>query len=126
MRLLEREDYMVASDSIPLGSSPHPRAFGAFPRILGRLRHRHGSSLEQLVQRMTGNPARLFGLAGRGEIKPGNFADLVVFDADRIDDLATFEDPRIPPAGIRHVMVNGRLAVMDGNCTGALAGEAIP
>ena len=126
MQLLEREDYMVGSDSIPLGSSPHPRAFGAFPRILGRLRRRHGTPLEQLVQRMTANPARRFGLTGRGEIKPGNFADLVVFDADRIDDLATFEDPRVPPAGIRHVMVNGRLAVMDGNCTGVLAGEAIP
>ena len=126
MRLLERADYMVGSDSIPLGSSPHPRAFGAFPRILGRLRRRHGTLLEQLVQRMTSNPARRFGLTGRGEIKPGNFADLVVFDADRIDDLATFEDPRAAPAGITHVLVNGRLAVTDGGCTGELAGEAIP
>ncbi len=126
MRLLEREDYMVGSDSIPLGSSPHPRAFGAFPRILGRLRRRHDTPLEQLIQRMTSNPARRFGLTGRGEIKQGNFADLVVFDATRIDDLATFEDPRVPPAGVRHVTVNGRLAVLDGNCTGALAGEAIP
>ena len=126
MRLLERADYMVGSDSIPLGSSPHPRAFGAFPRILGRLRRRHGTPLEQLVQRMTGNPAQRFGLTGRGEIKAGNFADLVVFDADRIDDLATFEDPRAVSTGISHVMVNGRPAMLDGVCTGELAGEAIP
>jgi N-acyl-D-amino-acid deacylase len=126
MRLLEREDYMVGSDSIPIGSAPHPRAFGTYPRILGRLRRRHGTSLEQLIQRMTSNPAQRFGLTGRGEIKQGNFADLVVFDEKRIDDLATFEDPRVPPAGIRHVTVNGQLAVKDEECTGVLAGEAIP
>ena len=126
MRLLEREDYMVCSDSIPIGSAPHPRAYGAFPRILGRLRRRHGAPLEQLVQRMTSNPARRFGLTGRGEIKPGNFADLVVLDARRINDLATFEDPRAAPTGITHVTVNGQLAVMNEACTGALAGEAVP
>ncbi len=126
MRLLERPDYIICSDSIPIGSSPHPRAFGAYPRILGRLRQRIGTPLEQLIQRMTSNAARRFGLTGRGEVIEGNFADLVVFDADRINDLATFEDPRMPPVGIEHVTVNGRLAVSSGKCTGELAGEAVP
>ncbi|MDA1298393.1 MAG: amidohydrolase family protein [Chloroflexi bacterium] len=126
MRLLDRDDYMVGSDSIPIGSACHPRAYGTFPRLLGRLRRRHGVPLAQLVHRMTGNPAARFGLSGRGVIKENNFADLVVFDPDRIDDLATFEDSRVPPAGIAHVMVNGQLAVQNGRCTGVLAGEAVP
>ncbi len=124
--LLERPDYMVGSDSIPIGSACHPRAYGAFPRLLGRLRRRHGVPLEQLVHRMTGNPAARFKLTGRGVIKEGNFADLVVLDADRINDLSSFEDPRQPPAGIPHVVVNGQIAVQDGRCTGVLAGEAVP
>ena len=126
MRLLERPDYMVGSDSIPIGAACHPRAYGTFPRLLGRLRRRHGVSLEQLVHRMTGNPAARFGLTDRGVIEVGNFADLVVFDSERIDDLATFEDPRVPPAGISHVIVNGQMAVQNGHITGVLAGEAVP
>jgi N-acyl-D-amino-acid deacylase len=126
MRLLERSDYMVGSDSIPIGSFPHPRAFGTFPRILGRLRRRHDYPIEQLIQRMTENPARRFGITGRGVIKPGNFADLVVFDESRIDDRATFEDPRATAVGIKHVTVNGQLSLTNGKCTGALAGEAVP
>jgi N-acyl-D-amino-acid deacylase len=126
MRLLEREDYMVGSDSIPLGSSPHPRAFGTYPRILGRLRRRTGTPLEQLIQRMTSNPARRFGLTGRGEVKAGNFADLVVFDEARINDQSSFEDPRAQPAGIHHVLVNGELALENEQLTGVIAGEAIP
>ena len=75
---------------------------------------------------MTGNPAARFKLSGRGVIKEGNFADLVVFDADRINDLATFEDPRAPATGISHVLVNGQVALQNAQCTGVLAGEAIP
>ncbi|SVE58203.1 uncharacterized protein METZ01_LOCUS511057 [marine metagenome] len=117
---------MVGSDSIPIGSFPHPRAFGTFPRILGRLRRRHDYPIEQLIQRMTENPARRFGITGRGVIKPGNFADLVVFDESRIDDRATFENPRATAVGIEHVTVNGQLSLTNGKCTGALAGEAVP
>ncbi len=126
VRLLNRPDYMVGSDAIPIGSGCHPRAFGTYPRLLGRLRRRHGVPLEQLVHRMTGNPAERFKLTGRGTVKEGNFADLVVFDPDRIDDLASFEDPRVPPVGMPHVVVNGQLAKRDGSCTGVLAGEAVP
>ena len=88
--------------------------------------HHHGCPLEQMVQRATDNPARRFGLTKRGQVETGYFADLVVFDADRICDLATFEDPQTPPAGIPFVVVNGQVAVDNERCTGVLAGEAIP
>ncbi|MBI2965008.1 MAG: amidohydrolase family protein [Chloroflexi bacterium] len=126
MNLIQRPDYTVGSDAIPVGGSPHPRAYGAFPRILGRLRRRHGASLELLIQRMTGKPASRFQLKGRGEVRKGCFADLVVFDPLRINDLATYEDPRVAPAGIPFVVVNGKVAVDAGRPTGVLAGEAIP
>ncbi|MBI4306947.1 MAG: amidohydrolase family protein, partial [Chloroflexi bacterium] len=125
MQLISRPDYMVGSDAIPLGSLCHPRAFGTFPRVVGRLRRRFGYKLEQVVQRVTQNPAERFRLKGRGVIKKGNAADLVVFDADRICDLSSFEDPRAHPAGIPFVIVNGKVAVDHERCTGVLAGEAL-
>jgi N-acyl-D-amino-acid deacylase len=127
LEFLARPDYMVGSDSIHLGSLPHPRAYGTFPRFLGRLRREFGVlSLEQMVQRMTDNPARRFGLTHRGRIQKGYFADVVVFDAERIIDNATYDDPHQYPTGIPHVLVNGQVAVDHGRCTGVLAGEAVP
>ncbi len=126
MRLLARPDYMVGSDSIPVGGLPHPRAYGCFPRVVGRLRRRHGYPLEQVVQRVTQNPARRFGLKKRGVLREGHFADIVVFDAARITDLSSFEDPKAHPAGIPFVLVNGKVAVDHERVTGILAGEAVP
>ena len=127
MTLLARPDYMVCSDMTPAGGFPHPRSFGAFPRFLGRLRREFGGlGLEAMVQRMTDAPARRFGLPRRGRVARGYFADLVVFDADRIIDNATYDDPRRHPSGIRFVVVNGQMAVDDERCTGVLAGHAIP
>jgi len=117
---------MIGSDTIPIGDYCHPRAFGTFPRLLGRLRRRSGTSLEQLVQRMTSKGAERSGISKRGVLKPGNFADVVVLDPDIINDLATYEDPRTYPVGIEFVTVNGRVAVDQGQCTGILAGEAVP
>ncbi len=128
MELLARPDYMVGSDQIPVGGLPHPRAYGTFPRFLGRLRRQMPDvmSLETMVQRMTDNPARRFGLTGRGRIQEGYFADVVVFDPDTVIDTATFEDPMHHPVGIPHVLVNGAIAVEDGECTGVMAGQAVP
>ena len=124
---LSRPDYMVGSDSIHMGSFPHPRAYGTFPRFLGRLRRKFGVlTLEQMIQRMTENPARRFGLKRRGLIKKGYFADLVVFDAERIIDNSTYDDPKQFPTGIPFVLVNGQIAVDHEKCTGILAGQAIP
>jgi len=127
MELLSRPDYMVGSDAIPIGSLPHPRAYGCFPRFLGRLRRAYGMlTLEQTVQRMTENPAKRFGLTRRGVLSAGNFADIVVFDPEHIIDNATYDDPVQFPTGIPFVIVNGRVAVDNERCTGDFAGRAVP
>jgi len=82
--------------------------------------------LEEMIQRMTQNPAERFGLSGRGVIKKGNFADVVIFDADNINDLATYDDPIQYPVGIEHVLVNGELVVHNNKVTGITPGRAIP
>jgi N-acyl-D-amino-acid deacylase len=79
-----------------------------------------------MVNRMTDAPARRFGLTGRGRLERGYAADVVVFDPEAIIDTATYDDPRQYPAGIPHVIVNGRIAIDGGRATGALAGEAVP
>ena len=127
INLLARPDYMVGSDSIPIGGLPHPRAYGTFPRFLGRLRRSYTvMSLEATVQRMTDNAARRFGLTKRGRIEQGYYADIVVFDPDRVIDNATFDDPIQFPTGIPHVLVNGQVAVDHERCTGVMAGQAVP
>lgn len=127
VEFLSRPDYMVGSDAIPLGSLPHPRAYGCFPRFLGRLRRAFPiMTLEQMVQRVTDNPARRFGLKKRGRIEKGGYADIVVFDAEHINDNATYDDPRQFPTGIPYVLVNGQVAVDSERCTGVLAGHAVP
>jgi N-acyl-D-amino-acid deacylase len=127
MELLSRPDYMVCSDITPTGSFPHPRCYGAFPRILGRFRREFGTlSLEATVERMTDRPAQRFGLTRRGRIEKGWFADITVFDADHVMDNATYDNPRQFPTGIPFVIVNGAVAVDDEICTGVLAGQAVP
>ena len=100
---------MIGSDGIPqLDGKPHPRLVGTFPRVLGRyVRERGVAPLEQVVRRMTSVPADRFGLVGRGRIALGHFADLVVFDPELIEDVATFEDPLQPCRGVQLVLVNG-------------------
>ena len=126
MKLLEREDYAVSSGSLLAGDKPHPMAYGAFPRVLGRLRRRYGNSLEELINRMTGFPASRFGFAGHGLLRHGKVADMVVFDPDVINDTATYDIPKSFPEGVEYVLVNGRISVADGVPTGALAGRARP
>lgn len=126
MKLLEREDYAVSSDSILAGDKPHPRAYGTFPKVLGPLRRRYGNSLEELVNRMTGFPASRFGFRDRGLIRPGKAADVVVFDPDLVTDTATYDIPKRFPEGIEYVLVNGWIAVENGSPTGVLAGRTLP
>lgn len=114
------------SDGILWGERPHPRAFGTFPRFLGRYVRELGVlSLEECVARLTGRPARRLRLADRGLIRPGYHADLVLFDPERIAAEATFERPRTPPVGIHQVLVNGRYAIRDGRRTDAVAGRSV-
>ncbi|MGX5840946.1 N-acyl-D-amino-acid deacylase family protein [Mesorhizobium sp. ArgA1] len=114
---------MVGSDGLPHDIHPHPRLWGTFPRVLGHYARDVGLfSLEEAVHRMTGLPAREFGIEQRGTLAVGNFADLTIFDPETIIDTATFEEPRQPAAGIEHVFVNGVSVWRDGKATGTLPG----
>ena len=118
---------MIGSDGVPAaGSKPHPRLYGCFPRVLGHYVRDEGVlDLPTAVHRMTGMPAAKFRLKDRGVVRPGAFADLVVFDPARIRDTATYEDPRRFPEGIQRVYVNGTATARDGRHTGARAGRAL-
>ncbi len=83
-------------------------------------------SLEEIINRVTDKPARRFNLKHRGRIAINYFADLTLFDAEKISDRATYDDPAQFPIGIPHVIVNGEIAVLDGVCTGAIAGRTVP
>ncbi|MFK0691071.1 amidohydrolase family protein [Mesorhizobium sp. IMUNJ 23033] len=117
---------MVGSDGLPHDIHPHPRLWGTFPRVLGHYARDVGLfTLEEAVHRMTGLPAREFGIQERGMLTVGNFADLTIFDPQTIIDTATFEEPRQPAAGIEHVFVNGVSVWRDGKATGALPGAVL-
>jgi len=104
----------------------HPRAYGTFPRILGRyVREEHALTLETAVRKMTGVAAERMGLEGRGILRPGNYADITVFDPGTVADRATFEDPHQPAVGVRYVMVNGQLTLDDRRLTGERPGRAL-
>jgi dihydroorotase/N-acyl-D-amino-acid deacylase len=104
----------------------HPRAYGTFPRVLGRyVREEQAVTLEAAVRKMTGVAAERMGLEGRGILRPGNYADVTVFDPATIADRATFEDPHQPAVGIRYVIVNGRLTLDDGHLTPERPGRAL-
>ena len=107
------------------GGSPHPRGYGTFPRLMGHYVRSGALSLELAVHKVTALPARKIGLADRGVIEPGAFADLVAFDPTTVADQATFEDPHQYPVGIPLVVVNGQVTLRDGEQTGVRAGRAI-
>jgi N-acyl-D-amino-acid deacylase len=132
-RALVHPHVMIGSDGSalapygPLGEGkPHPRSYGTFPRVLGEYaREQRVLSLAQAIHKMTGLPARRLNLKNRGIIREGAKADLVVFDARRIADAATYQDPHRYPAGIDHVLVNGRFVIKDGQHTGSLPGRVL-
>ena len=121
-----RSDRVAVGTDGLFGSSPHPRVYGTYPRILRQyVREENFVSLEQAVRKMTSLPARIFGLDRKGLLRPGMDADLVVFDPGTVEDRATFDDPERYPTGIEHVIVNGTPVVEGGEVTGALPGRAI-
>jgi N-acyl-D-amino-acid deacylase len=125
-RVLRFEHTMIGSDGLPHDSHPHPRLWGAFPRVLGHYSRDLGLfELEEAVRRMTGLSAARFGLTGRGTLAAGSYADVTVFDPAIIADRATFEAPMTPAAGIEHVFVNGRPVWSDGKPTGERPGRAL-
>jgi N-acyl-D-amino-acid deacylase len=114
-RIMAHPLAMVGSDGLPFDPHPHPRQWGTFTNVLRTLvREQAALSLEQAVHKMTGLAARNYGLAQRGLLQPGYYADLVLFDPERVADRATFEDPIQISQGIQGVWVNGRRVWQDG------------
>jgi len=115
-----------AADGKLAESKSHPRAWGSFPRILGRyVRDEHVLTLEEAIRKMTSKAAARVHLADRGILRPGMAADIAVFDPAAIRDVATFEDPNRYSVGIRHVFVNGRRVVADGTITAERPGRPL-
>ena len=105
---------------------PHPRTYGSTARVLGEyVRERHLLTLEAAVAKLTSVPAERLRLRDRGVIREGAFADIVVFDAATVADRATYEEPATYPAGIEHVFVNGRPAIVGGEETGERPGRLL-
>ncbi|MBP6824353.1 MAG: D-aminoacylase [Acidobacteria bacterium] len=116
----------MATEGVFLKSSTHPRAYGNFVRLLGKyVREEKVISMEEAVRRLTSLPATNLELKGRGMLKAGYFADVVVFDPKRIGDKATFEQPHQYAVGMQHVFVNGKQVLKDGQHTGATPGLAL-
>ena len=125
-RVLSFPSTMIGSDGLPHDEHPHPRLWGTFPRVLGHYaRDVKLFSLEEAVRRMTALSAAQFGLTDRGVLRPGAYADLVLFDPATIADAATFERPKMAAKGIAEVFVNGRSVWRDGHATGNRPGRAL-
>lgn len=115
-----------STEGVFLKSGAHPRTYGNVARLLGRyVRDEKLISLTEAVHRLTALPAANLGIRDRGALKPGNFADIVVFDPDAIADRSTFEDPHHYAVGMRDVFVNGVAVLRDGEHSGATPGRAV-
>jgi N-acyl-D-amino-acid deacylase len=126
-RILRHPATMIGSDGLPNDPLPHPRLWGTFPRVLGHYcREEKLFSLTEAVRKMTSLPAQRFGLAGRGYVRTGHHADLVLFDPEQIRDRATFDHPSLPATGIEAVWVNGTMTFRNQALTGKRAGRFLP
>ena len=123
-RVLQYPATMIGSDGLPHDQHPHPRLWGTFPRVLGHYSRDLGLfSLETAVHKMSGLSARNFHLDDRGEIREGAYADVVVFDAATVKDVATFEQPNALSVGIESVFVNGAIAYRAGQVASERSGR---
>ncbi|MFG1942163.1 amidohydrolase family protein [Nonomuraea sp. NPDC048826] len=125
-RVLRHPSHTGGSDGIYVGGHPHPRGFGAFARFLGRhVRELGDWTWEQAAVHLSSHPARRFGLADRGLLRPGSVADVVVFDPLTVADRATYDAPRTLAAGVDDVLVSGERVLAAGEPTGATPGRAL-
>ena len=115
----------VAPEGVFLEWMPHPRACGSFARVIGRFRREGVLDLPEAVRRLAALPAENLGLERRGRLAPGHYADVVVFDPERVEDHATFRDPHRLATGVLHVFVNGEQVLVDGEHTGAMPGRFV-
>jgi N-acyl-D-amino-acid deacylase len=125
-RILSFTPTMIGSDGLPHDARPHPRLWGAFPKVLGHyVRTRGMFSLEAAVHKMTGLTAANFGFRDRGVIAEGGYADITIFDPDTVDAGSDYENGAAPARGIAHVLVNGTVAWTEGACTGSRNGTLV-
>jgi len=116
----------IAPEGVFLKSAAHPRAYGSFARVLGKyVRDERVLTLPDAIRKLAALPSSNLGLARRGILKAGNFADVVVFDPATIADKATYEQPHQYAVGMRHVFVNGVQVLKDGEHAGAKPGRAL-
>lgn len=116
----------MAPEGVFLKSNPHPRGYGNFARLLGRYVREEGVvSLEDAIHRLTGFPAANLGLRERGQLRPGYYADIVVFDPKTVSDKATFAKPHQLATGVRDVVVNGTVVLREETHTGAMPGRFV-
>jgi len=126
-RVMAHPAAMIGSDGIPsVSGKPHPRLYGTFPRVLGTyVRREKVLGLEEAIHKMTDLPALKHRLADRGRLAVGYHADVTVFDPRSVDDIATYQDPRRYPDGIRYVIVNGEVVVEGSRHTGRSVGRVL-
>ncbi|MEA2730775.1 MAG: N-acyl-D-amino-acid deacylase [Acetobacteraceae bacterium] len=126
-RIMSHRLAMIGSDGLPHDAYPHPRLWGTFPRVLGHYaRDLKLFSLEEAVRKMTGHTATVFGIVDRGMIRVGAYADLVLFDPDKVRDASTYDAPTRPAEGILETWINGQSAyVFDAGATKARAGRLV-
>jgi N-acyl-D-amino-acid deacylase len=125
-RILRHDKTMIGSDGLPHDASPHPRLWGSFPRVLGHYGRLLGLfALETAVHKMTGLTAKNFGLKDRGVLREGAYADVTLFDAQTVDEAATYAAPIAPARGIDTVIVNGALVWRGGRPTGTRPGRVL-
>ena len=116
----------MAPEGVFLKSNPHPRAYGSFARVLGKYVREEGVlTLEEAIRKLAALPAENLKLDRRGRLEPGYFADVVVFDPDKVQDHATFIEPHQYATGVLHVFVNGEQVLRDGEHTGATPGRVV-
>ena len=128
-RILQYPFNMIASDAsirVLHTGVPHPRGYGTNARVLAKyVREEKVIPLEEAIRRMTSLPAQQFRIEARGLLLPGYFADLVIFDENKVQDLSTFDKPHAYTVGFEYVLVNGKLTVDKGTHTGVRAGKAL-
>ena len=120
------DEQSLAPEGVFLKTNPHPRAYGNFSRLLGKyVRDEQIISMEEAIRRLTNFPAENLKIRKRGLLEEGYYADVVVFDPEKIQDHATFENPHQYATGVKHVFVNGQQVLKDGEHTGAMPGRIV-
>lgn len=125
IKILKRPEHNLCTDGMP-SDNPHPRLYGSFPRVLGKyVREEKALTLEEAIYKMTKKPAETLKIKDRGEIKEGYFADIVIFNLEKIADKGTYVEPKQYPVGIDYVIINGNIVINNGEYNEILAGSIL-